>query len=396
MKILYFCNVNKSAPAAVGVFKKINSQVNILREQGHVVHLAFYESDNTYSVTDDNEQSLLNIDLQNVSGNARTNRVIDSLSNLIAVENYKCVYSRYETYSLSLARFYRKLTQNNCAVLLEVPTYPITQRWTTIKTSVEQKNFRTALHQLYNATINSMGILRFKGAVTRIVNNNGFDKIWGVDTLMIHNAADVSKMCMHHPRNNKCGDIHLIGVANIAKWHGFDRVIEGIKAYKKRGGQREVYFHVVGGGMELGNLKEIAKSPMINKYILFHGTVVGEDLDRLFDAADIGVSVLATYRSKMKNTYDSLKSKEYCARGIPFITGGLEHFYDGKDFVLTIPDNETPLDVDEVCMFADKIAEEDNLTERIRSFAKEFCGWDYAFRPVIEFLKDIDCNEKTI
>ena len=390
MKILYFCNVNKSSPAAVGVFKKVNSQVNVLREQGHEVHLAFYESDNTYSVIDDNEHSLLEIDLQHVYGNGRTNKVINSLVNLIAREKYKCVYSRFETYSLHLARFYRKLTQNKCAVLLEIPTYPITQRWTTIKTSFEQRKIKTALHQLYNATINSMGILRFNGAVTRIVNNNGFERIWGVETLMIHNAADVSTMCRHQPRKSESGDIHLIGVANIAKWHGFDRVIEGIKEYKIRGGKRDVFFHVVGGGIELDNLKEIAKSTAINKYILFHGTIVGEELDRLFDAADIGVSVLATYRSKMKKTYDSLKSREYCARGIPFITGELEHFYDGKDFVLFVPDNEAPLSIDEVCIFADKMARDNDLTDRIQSFAKEFCGWEYAFKPVVDYLEELD------
>ena len=183
------------------------------------------------------------------------------------------------------------------------------------------------------------------------------------------------------------GDIHLVGVANIAKWHGYDRVIEGIKKYYLNGGKRKVFFHIIGTGLELERLKKLASSSLVKDYIVFHGTVVGDELDDLFNQYDLGVSVLATYRSGMKNICDSLKSKEYCARGIPFITGELEHFYDGKEFVLTIPDNDTPVNIYNVCDFADRIADNPQIKEAMLEFAKSYCGWDYSFRSVIDYLK---------
>jgi hypothetical protein len=394
VKILYFCNVNRESKAAVGVFKKIDSQIKVLRNEGHEVHLAFYESDSTYSITGANSEKLLSVNLQGIKGNGRTKTVIKKVSEFNKKMKYGCVYSRYETYSLDLARFYKGLHNEGCTVLLEIPTYPISQRWTTIKTSIEQKNIRVALHQFYNATINSLGIFQFRSGVDKIVNNNGFSEIWKIKTLAINNAADVASLRKHTARRYNGYELHLIGVANVAKWHGFDRIIEGIKAYKKHGGSRNIYFHVVGGGLELENLKALSSDPLIRDYIVFHGTVVGKDLDDLFDQADIGVSVLATYRSNMKNNCDSLKSKEYCARGIPFITGELEHFYDEKDFVLTVADNGTPINMTDVCAFADRVLSDVNEAEKIRDFAKAYCGWDYAFRSVINFLKEENDEKK--
>ena len=160
MKILYLCNVNRDSKAAVGVFKKINSQIDILRKNNHVVHLAFYKTENVYSVIDSNNSVILSLELKGARGNQRTNQILSQLYRLLSDQRYSVIYSRYETYSVSLANFYKKASYSGCLVLLEIPTYPITQRITTIKTSLEQRRYKTAMHQLYNATINSLGISR--------------------------------------------------------------------------------------------------------------------------------------------------------------------------------------------------------------------------------------------
>lgn len=389
MKVLYFCNINRDSNAAVGVLKKISSQVKVLKEAGHDVHLAFYQNSTQYTIINNSSQILFTIDLKGLHGNKRTKVIIKSLLRFIISEKYKCIYSRFESYSLLLAQFYKKLSKLGCIVLLEIPTYPISQRWISIKTSFEQRKIKTALHQLYNATINSMGILRFKNGVTKIVNNNCYSRIWGIETLQIHNGVDIDSVTKHNSRICCEREIALIGVANIAKWHGYDRVIDGLIEYYSSDVEIDVIFHIVGEGLELIRLKKMAQEPRINGKVIFHGLVTGENLDKLFDMADIGVSVLGGHRSHMK-TCDSLKSKEYCARNIPFITGKIEKFYTDMDFVLSIPDDDTPLNINEVIRFAEKIKNDPNIKQNMEKFANEHCGWEQAFKAVLEFLREME------
>lgn len=389
MKILYFCNVNRESKAAVGVFKKIHSQVNILRKADNVVDLAFYTDSCTYSVIDEQSNTLLTIDLKQMKGNRRTKEIIKKLEGFITQNKYFCVYSRFETYSIALALFYKHLSRKGCTVLLEVPTYPITQRWTTIKTSLEQRMFTTALHQLYNTTINSLGIFYFKSGVSRIVNNNGFSEIWGIKTLKIHNAVDVSAMPKHNQRHIDDSHVTLIGVANIAKWHGYDRVILGMKEYYRSNPRTDVIFHIVGDGLEVANLKSLASDSIVSEKIIFHGTVVGAELNRLFDDSDIGVSILGSHRSHMK-TCDSLKSKEYCARNLPFITGMIEDLYIDKEFVFVVKDDESPIDIKQVVEFAIDMRHRPDIQTIMESYAVKNCSWDSAFLSVIDFIKEND------
>lgn len=389
MKILYFCNVNRESKAAVGVFKKIHSQVKILKEANNKVDLAFYTDSCTYSVVDDESNPLLTIDLRQKKGNRRNQEIIKKLEKFIIQNEYSCVYSRFETYSIALASFYKHLSCEGCMVLLEVPTYPITQRWTTIKTSFEQRMFITALHQLYNATINSFGIYFFKSGVSRIVNNNGFSEIWGIKTLQIHNAVDVSAMPKHIQSHKDDNHVALIGVANIAKWHGYDRVIRGMQEYFRSNPEVDVIFHIVGDGLEVANLKSLASDPIVSEKIHFHGTVVGDDLNRLFDDSDIGVSILGSHRCHMR-TCDSLKSKEYCARNLPFITGMIEDLYKDKDFVLRVKDDESSIDIKQVIEFAMNMRHRPDIQNIMESYAIKNCAWDSAFLPVIDFIKEND------
>lgn len=46
--------------------------------------------------------------------------------------------------------------------------------------------------------------------------------------------------------NDTSDELHLIGVAEVHYWHGFDRLVRGLAAYYDRGRSYKVYFHIVG------------------------------------------------------------------------------------------------------------------------------------------------------
>lgn len=394
MNILYFCNVNQQSKAAVGVFKKILAQRKVLFENQFNVYLSCYKDVNTYVVLSPTDKVIIEVDVTGLKGNARTKKIIKKLTDFLEKNKIDVLYSRYETYSLQLSSFYKLLHEKNIQVLLEVPTYPITQRWTTIKTSLKNRKIKIGLQQLYNATINSLGIRKFYKGVDYIITNNGYDQIWKVSTIKISNGVDVSSIPVHHRNTESINEIHLLGVANLARWHGYDRIIEGMNDYYKSEHEKKVFFHIAGAGLELKNLQTLVSKYELKDYVYFYGTVVGDELDKLFEKADLGVSILGAHRSHMK-TCDSLKSKEYCARRLPFITGQIERMYWNQPFAFCIEDNDTAVKISDIIDFYESYKNIANIDEYMYNFATERCDWGNTFSNVVEYLRGLKCYGST-
>lgn len=90
------------------------------------------------------------------------------------------------------------------------------------------------------------------------------DKIWGIDTIVIENGVNTDEYppVKFFDANTKISETTLVltGVANISIWHGFDRIIEGIKKYnltERNSQQYDIIFNIVGNGAELNRLKKL-------------------------------------------------------------------------------------------------------------------------------------------
>ena len=99
-------------------------------------------------------------------------------------------------------------------------------------------------------------------------------------------------------------------MGNVSRWHGLDRMIEGIAGYK---GLVHLHFHVVGDGDELDSLKQLKNSVAPSSDIHFHGFMTGQDLDAMFDMCHIAVGSLGIHRKGLGQTSE-LKAREYCTR----------------------------------------------------------------------------------
>ena len=59
----------------------------------------------------------------------------------------------------------------------------------------------------------------------------------------------------------------------------------------------------------------------------------GEELDELFEQADMGIGSLARHRSGITHI-KTLKNREYAARGLPFIYSEMDSDFEGKPYIL--------------------------------------------------------------
>jgi len=191
------------------------------------------------------------------------------------------------------------------------------------------------------------------------------------------------------------GQINMIGVALVSNWHGFDRVIEGISNYK---GNNEFIFHIVGNGPEVDTLKNLANRQKVTNNVIFHGFKSGESLNELFNRCEIAVSTLALHRKGLSE-HCSLKSREYCARGIPFIYAGTDpDFKECFPYALKIPVGEDEVDMALVEKFCSQLADATPYLNNMEEYAKKRLDWDIKMRELKSFIdqkgfkNSIDCH----
>lgn len=181
-------------------------------------------------------------------------------------------------------------------------------------------------------------------------------------------------------------DLHILCVANISRWHGLDRLLQGHAIFD---GVPKIILHVAGEGAELPRLQKLADDLNISDRVVFHGFITGKDLDVLFDQCHIAVGSLGIHRKGLKQTSE-LKGREYCARGIPYIIA-----CDDPDFpadfpyILRLPADESPIDVKQVLAFAGEVCADPNHPKKMRRYAEEHLDWSVKMRKLKGFLKTL-------
>jgi len=179
-------------------------------------------------------------------------------------------------------------------------------------------------------------------------------------------------------------DFHLLCVANVSRWHGLDRLIRGISTHN---GMPKVILHIAGDGTELSYLQKLAGDLGISDRVVFHGFTTGKALDALFDQCHIAVGSLGIHRIGLKEA-SILKAREYCARGIPFIYGIADPDFPADfPYILHLPADESPIDIEQVITFADRVLADPDHPQKMRRYAEEHLDWSVKMKKLKDFLE---------
>lgn len=183
------------------------------------------------------------------------------------------------------------------------------------------------------------------------------------------------------PINDKV--IEFISVANISDWHGYDRLIIGMGEYYKNNPRVKVLYNCVGDGASVPYLKKLVNDLSLEEYVIFHGKKTGNDLDKLFDNSHVAFGSLAIHRLG-SDIASTLKNREYCARGIPFVIASRDNgFPEDFKYSMQVSQDEKSINVNEIIDFYDSIKSSGYTTE-MRKFAEENLTWDINLKPVFE------------
>ena len=358
--------------ASNGICKKIRAQAEALSSFGMQVDLTYMKNGNMMVLADGKE-------LQ--AGKARP--VIGKMLASRQIKRYlkksgthvDGVYIRYalsDPWFLGLLRYLKK---QRVRVLLEIPTYPY------------DGEFTPDLRGRLAAFLDRRCRKKLKGLADRVVTFTEDEEIFGIPTIRTVNGVDFSKVPLQH-RQEPDGVLHLIAVAGLAPWHGYDRLLVGMGEYYQNGGTREAVFHLVGDGSELPLYKKLAAEYGLESRVRFYGFLSGDPLTEVYNRADIAVSCLGMYRKGM-NRESSLKIREYSARGLPAIAvSPIDIFPPDWPYQMIVPNDDTPIDMQKVFAFGDalqKLRKEGMCVERIiREKARDKAEMKNTIREIAE------------
>ena len=336
-----------------GISKKIHYQVKGLRENGHDVRLCYY----AFSPEGHRCRYIDGQVIQDY-GKGRLAAVRQRI-------DYRCVYDyclregiefvyarSFHNANPFLIRFFRRLRSKGIVAVTEIPTYPYDSEYThdygwSVRLGVFiNKQYRQQLAQTMSA----------------IVTFSDEQEIFGQQTIRISNGVDMDSTPLHPAFPQLSNPLHLIGVAEVHYWHGFDRLIAGLGAYYQQPNKvkRDVIFHIVGGVDETymtGNSKQIGFQTLIDRYglkdkVIFHGALFGTELDDVFNQCQFAIGSLGRHRSGITRI-KTLKNREYATRGIPFIYSEQDEDFDHQSYILKAPADESPINICDIIDFVD-------------------------------------------
>ena len=271
-----------------------------------------------------------------------------------------------------------KARNPKCKIIVEIPTYPYDAEYGTYKAK-EMLIWKDR----YNRN-------RMQGLVDRFADLTGQKEIFGIPTLKIINGIDVDKIRKKTYVPSSDGTIHMCAVAAFKEWHGYERLIEGVKQYYQNGGEKKIKLHFVGDGSELPRYRRLVREYGLDAYFEFHGYLRGSELDRVYDISDISLGTFGMYKINL-NYSCNLKSREAVARGIPMVTGcPTDIFTEGKyKYYFEFPNDPSVVDIRKIIDFVDEIYKNgaESVIEEIRQYAYENVTMDAAMKNVIDYCK---------
>ena len=202
----------------------------------------------------------------------------------------------------------------------------------------------------------------------------------------IPNGFSVTSVAVRKPPSYTPQELHVLFVGNVSRWHGLDRFLQGMAAYR---GPVQVNVHIVGDGDALENVKTLAHSLAVSRSVHVHGFLGGPDLDKVFDQYHIAIGSLGIHRNGMKEA-SALKVREYCSRGIPFMISNNDPDFPATfSYCLSLPPDDTPISMDTVIRFYHTVYAHQSHPGEMREYAEEHLDWPVKMMEMKRFIQNL-------
>lgn len=364
MRILVIYRVDKNDKSNHGVIAKMLGQINGFYSLGHNVDFVVNAGLHIYF-----NQEIIHSAKSHTSFKVFNFYWFKNIAHTALARQYDLVFIRYGLTTPSFLWFLRKLKIKypNTKVLIDLPTYPYADEWSGIFGQLTLMMDNLLKKQLYK--------------YTNALTHSGDEKtICNIPVIRITNGVD-SKNFPIRKVPPLSQTFNMLAVGKWQFWHGLDRLLNGIAALEDK---KQVRLFIVGEGPESDTLKSLVSTLQLGSSVEFCGPLVGKSLDALFDTCHMAIGTLGLHR-KGVSVNSSLKHREYCARGIPFILSSNDTDFDPSlDFIKYFSANDEHIAVKDVLSFYKSISIDKQLNNKMKLYALNRLDWQSRMQHIIE------------
>lgn len=346
---------------------KLDGQLKAAVNLGYEVHYIAYDHKYTYLVkaNDDSKQILGKTHFGGFSKYRNTFGFYDLFVNLrraIKENDYALAYMRSKLVNYTAVSAIKDLHKKGGKLIVEIPSY-LSQEYIP-----PHRRMILAVCRLFKINFEKQVDLY------TLIGPDGNGNYKGKPAINIENGVCLDTIPAREP-NLKADELHILALAGMRTWHGYDRLIKGLAEYK---GDRKIVVDMVGGDHDgsLAQWKTLAENLGVAEKVIFHGSLYGEALTDMINSADIGAGTLAIHRTGIFKAA-VLKIREYTSRGLPFIYGYEDISLNGNEtFALNFPTDDSAIDIERVVSWYDTLPEKAQLVCEMRDYAQQNMSWE--------------------
>lgn len=355
----------------VGTTSKIKAEIETLRKMGYKVYYTAYVTDGV-AIFDNADREVVRKKVNNhiaiISKVKLTNSLVAVANEYLKKNKFDFCLVRLNVFTKKYVRMLKQM-KNDSFVMMESLSYFPDMKYSDVK------GFG---YFLYLASI-KRNKKQMKDYVDLMLTEGIIENYYGVPCVEFGMGIDVDNY-KEHQYTGDLDELNLIMVGCNSVYHGTDRILRSMLEYYKKGtDKRIVKLHLVGDLLPKDH--ELTQNEFIRDKVFTYGRQHGKKLDEIFEKANIALGPLAQFRMKKKDT--GLKTKEYMARGIPYIYSGNEiQIEEEYPYIMQISDDEEMINVLDIFAFYDRIKEDMECANNMRRKAQEAFEWAKIFERV--------------
>ena len=374
-KIFFYANF-RTYDETVGITRKVREQINSFRKLGYDVYYSGYLK-NGIAIFDNHDNIIFEkkyfFKNEKINHLLRRYLLLNFCKNFIKTTTigFDIAYLRYHFFDSFYINLLKELKGKKIKNIIEMHSYPAFSK-------KDRFNIFNILDKKY-----SKEVKKYCDLMATMTN---LKEIYSLPTFEIENTLTVDnfKIKDYLPLENK---FILINIAFENKTHGLDRLLRGVSNYiKNKEGSYEIEVLLI--GEYLKTTYSLVDKLELKKVVKFIGKKSKNEIDSYVDNSHFAIGSLGNHR--VDSFYGSaLKTKEYIARGIPFVYGWNEKVLERFSYALKLPLNDNDIEINKIIDFYKSI-ENKNLSEEIHKYLlKNNLSWEEQYGNLIERLMEL-------
>jgi glycosyltransferase involved in cell wall biosynthesis len=203
-----------------------------------------------------------------------------------------------------------------------------------------------------------------------------------INAVIIPNGVDVESISLRSTFPKNTETFQIISSTNVAPWHGLDRIIIAMASYS---GSRNISLVITEEKEYVKDIVDLSEKLGLGDHVIFIGKKNSQELKKIFENSNLAAGTLAADRIGLKEV-SSLKHREYCAAGIPFIYSGSDPDFPAEfPFAIRIS-NESLLNFEEIIKKCDSISSDEAHIGKMRKYALDKLDWKVKSRVLLDWL----------